>query len=115
METTRVKFNIRSFVALMAGMSALGLPVTGIACHYYGFEPMTVARHAWMSAHNILGFIFAVSALWHAALNRRAIGGYIRNVAAKTPRISREAALAAVTVVCLTLLITSHAFHAGAH
>ena len=51
-------FNPRAFVALMVGFSGIGLPMTGIANHIFGFSPLTIERHAWMSAHTVLGLLF---------------------------------------------------------
>jgi hypothetical protein len=43
-------FKYRAFVAMMMVFSGLGLPVTGIANHAYGFAPLWVERHTWMSS-----------------------------------------------------------------
>jgi hypothetical protein len=107
---TKKKINIRAFVALTAAVAGLGLPVSGFFNHLFQMDPMTLSRHAWMSAHNILGVIFVVFAIWHAALNRRALITHTRNFAMQIPFISREAALA-VGVVALGLsLFVGHTF-----
>jgi len=90
---------MRAFVALALTFSGLGLPVTGYVNHVYQFAPMSMARHAWMSAHNILGVQFAVFAIWHAILNRRALS------------FNRMAVYAGLTVGLLSALVVSHAFH----
>ncbi|MCX5856113.1 MAG: DUF4405 domain-containing protein [Deltaproteobacteria bacterium] len=113
MEKTMKKFNIRAFVALMIAFSALGLPITGIANHVYGFSDLTVTRHAWMSAHNILGLLFIIFSIWHIVLNRRALLNYIRGAAARIPFLSREAALAGAVVTLALFIFVGHAFHAG--
>lgn len=97
------KFDKRAFVALVAGFSALTLPVSGLVNHYLGFSPPTMERHAWMSAHNTLGVLFVVSAIWHCLLNRRALWNHLR----------REAALAGLVVAGVLFLFVSHAFLAG--
>ena len=107
------KFNTRAFVALMIAFSGLGLPVTGIANHIYGFLPLSVARHAWMSAHNILGLLFVVFSIWHIVLNRRTLRNHIKGVVARIPLVSREGILAVVSVAVLLLLFVGHAFHVG--
>ncbi len=48
----RPSFNVRAFASVGMACAGLGLPVTGWATHALQFEPMTVARHAWMTAHN---------------------------------------------------------------
>jgi hypothetical protein len=105
-------FNIRAFVFYMIALSGLGLPVTGIALHEYAFSPFTAARHAWMSAHNILGVLFAVFSIWHAALNRKAVLNYFRGLAGHV-FTGREAALAASIIAMALLIFTGHAFHMG--
>jgi len=112
MERTGRKFNARAFTALMIAFSGLGLPVTGVANHFYGSEPLSFARHAWMSAHNALGLLFAVFAIWHVVLNRRALWNHLRSAAARVSPLSREALLAATVVAAVLLLFVGHAFHA---
>jgi hypothetical protein len=106
-------FSVRAFVALVAAIAGLGLPVTGVANHLHQLAPMTTARHAWMSAHNILGLLFVVFALWHAILNRRALVKHVGGLAERLPRVSREAALAALLVTVLLVAVLGHALHAG--
>jgi hypothetical protein len=103
----------RAFVALAMAFSAIGLPATGIANHLHQFEGLTRARHAWMSAHNSLAFLFVVFAAWHVALNWRPLTRHARGLAARFPSVSREAALAAALVGGLLLLAVGHAPHLG--
>ena len=112
MEKPARKFRYRTFVDLMLGICVPGLAVTGIANHIHGFSNLTVARHAWMAAHNVLGVLFAACAIGHMLLNRRALWSHIRSLAAGNALASREA-LAAGAVMALALLFVSHAFHAG--
>ncbi len=107
------KLNVRAFVALMIGLSGLGLPLTGVMNHTYGFAPPSVERHAWMSAHNVLGLLFTVFCLWHVILNRRALLAHVRSVAGRLPACSREATLAATVVALALVLFVGHAFLAG--
>lgn len=110
--TTR-PFNYRGFVAAMACFSGMGLPVTGIVNHFHGLAPVTVERHAWMSAHNILGLLFVVFCVWHAVLNRRALWNHMRSGFNRIPGVSREAILAGTVVALALLIFVGHAFHAG--
>ena len=112
-EEKRRKLNRRAFVALMVCFSGLGLPVTGIANHIYGLSPLTVERHAWMSAHNSLGILFVVFSIWHIVLNRRALWIYVKSAAGRIPAVSREAVLAGTVVALALLLFVGHAFHVG--
>jgi hypothetical protein len=112
-ERQNKRFSTRAFVALVMTASGVGLPLTGYMNHVYGFEPISVARHAWMTAHNVLGLLFAVSAGWHAWLNRRALLNHLRGGLAGVRRVGREAACAVAVVGLLVALFVSHAFHAG--
>jgi len=107
------KLNPGAFVALMIGLSGLGLPVTGIVNHVYGFSPPSSARHAWMSAHNGLGVLFVTFLVWHVVLNRRALWNHVRSTAARIPAMSRESMLATAVIAVTLLLFVGHAFHAG--
>ncbi len=106
-------FNYRAFVTMMACFSGLGLPATGIVNHFYGFAPATVERHAWMSAHNILGLLFVVFSVWHVVLNRRALWNHMRGGLGRVPAVGREAILAFSVVALALLVFVGHAFHAG--
>ena len=104
-------FNRRAFVALTITLAGMGLPLTGYMNHYYQMAPMTLGRHAWMTAHNILGVIFTVFALWHVIMNRRALSLYLQSGWAKCKGYNREAIAAFSLVALLLLLFVGHAFH----
>lgn len=106
-------FKHRAFVAMVMVFSGLALPVTGIVNHFYGFAPLSVERHAWMSAHNAMGLVFVVFSIWHVVLNRRALWSHVRNTVAHVPTVSREAILAISVVAGMLALFVGHAFHAG--
>ena len=110
---TGKRLNPRAFTAMMMVFSGLGLPLTGIVNHAYGFAPLSVERHAWMSAHNALGILFALFAIWHIVLNRRAVWNHVRSTASRIPAMSREAMLAGGVVAITLLVFIGHAFHAG--
>ncbi len=106
-------FNHRAFVAMVMVFSGLALTVTGVANHVYGLAPLSVGRHAWMSAHNALGLLFVVFSIWHVVLNRKALSSHVRNTAARLHVMSREAMLAGAVVAMTLLLFVGHVFHAG--
>lgn len=106
--------NTRAFVALMIGFSGVGLPVTGVANHAYGFSPLSIERHAWMSAHNVLSLLFVVFSIWHVVLNRRGLWNHARSAVGRLPGVSREAILAGTVVALAVLVFVGHAFHVGA-
>ncbi len=104
-------FNWRGFVILTATVAGLGLPITGLANHLHQLEPIvSFSRHAWMSAHNILGVLFMVSTVSHAIFNRRILLNYVRGHAAR-PEIRREAVGAIVLVAVMLFITVGHAFH----
>ena len=111
-EQKKKSLNTRSFVGLVIAFSGLGLPLTGVANHFYGFS-WTMERHAWMSAHNALGVLFVVFAIWHIVLNRRALWNHVRGTVAWIPGVSRELALASALVAVMLLLSVGHALHVG--
>jgi hypothetical protein len=113
MEKSRRKFNGRAFTSLMVALCGLGLPVTGIFNHVHGFDPLTVGRHAWMSAHNALGVLFVVFSVWHVVLNRRPLWNHLRSTAARLPALSREALVAGAVVATAVAAVVAHALHAG--
>ena len=106
-------FNLRAFSALVIGLSGLGLPPTGLVSHLYGLAPLSVTRHAWMSAHNALGVLFVVFAAVHVVLNRRALLAHARATASQLRSTSRELVLASAVIAVTLLLFVGHAFHAG--
>lgn len=114
MDNMRSRFNTRAFVVCMIAFSGIGLPLTGFANHVLGFSPLTVARHAWMSAHNILGVVFVAFSIWHSALNRRALSNHVKGAVARIPAFSREASIAGAILTLVLLLFVGHAFHVGA-
>ena len=107
----RKPFNRRAFAALTMAISGLGLPLTGYMNHYYQMSPLTLARHAWMSAHDILGVIFAIFAIWHVILNRCALGNHLWGGLGKIKRIGRETIAAFSLIAILLLFFVGHAFH----
>lgn len=107
-------FRVRSFVAVGLTVTGLGLPLTGVVNHFYGFSGLTVLRHAWMTAHNMLGLLFVGFAVWHSLINRRPLFGHFRGVAVNTFRFGRETVWACSVVLILLLLAIAHAFHGSA-
>ena len=110
---TAKKFNTRAFVALTIALSGLGLVLTGIFNHYYGFSPMTVERHSWMSAHNGLGLLFVVFSIWHAVINRRSFWKHITRSVSRAPSIGREMVLAGLVLTLSLLVCVGHVFIIG--
>ena len=107
------KFNTRAFVALMVALSGLGLPLTGLFNHWLGQSPMSVERHAWMSAHNVLGLLFLVFSIWHVLLNRRSLWKHVRRSTAQLLSLNRETVVAGAVVAFSLLLSVGHVFVLG--
>jgi uncharacterized membrane protein YidH (DUF202 family) len=104
--------NIRAFVALVAALAGVGLPVSGFANHLLQMEPMTQRRHAWMSAHNGLGLLFAAFAIWHVVLNRGAFLRYLHGLTARSHRSRQEIAWAVAVVAAVLVVTVGHTLHA---
>jgi len=104
-------FNGRAFAALGILFSLVGLAISGIMNHFLAFDGMTVERHAWMSAHNVLSVLFIAFACTHIVLNWRPLVKHFQGAATRV--ISKEAVLAFLLIVCVSALVVSHAFIAG--
>jgi Domain of unknown function (DUF4405) len=109
--TERKLFNVRGFIILTAIIAGLGLPITGIGNHLHQMEPVIFfSRHAWMSAHTILGILFMLSIVWHAIYNRRILFNYVRGHSIRSG-IGREAVGAIILVAVVLFVAVGHAFH----
>ncbi len=112
-EAMRKTFNYRAFWSLLLAVTAIGLPWTGIENHLHGFDGITVERHAWMSAHNILALLFTIAVVAHVVMNGRALLRYARGLAARTLPPSREAVVALAITAGLLFVCVGHAQVAG--
>ncbi len=110
-DTAKRRFSWRAFWSLLLVLTAVGLAWTGIQNHELGFDGPTVARHAWMSAHNALALLFLAAVTGHAVLNGRALLRHARGLAARLP--SREAVTALVLTAGLLFVAVGHAQLAG--
>ncbi len=108
-ETTPKRFSFRAFWSLLLAATMIGLPWTGIENHLHGFEGLTMARHAWMAAHNVLALLFVVAIVAHLVLNGRALLRHARGLAARVLPLSREALVALVLTAGLVFLSVGHA------
>ena len=106
----RKPFNGRAFVALTGALSGIGLPLTGLGNHLCQAHPITYSYHAWMSAHNSLGILFFVSAIWHAVLNRRVLVNYLRGARLRLSGGSREAIYAVALVAVVLFVALAHLY-----
>jgi hypothetical protein len=102
------RLNKRALVALTALISGLGLPFTGLAGHVLQSSSLHTPRHSWMVAHEVLGIMFTVSAIWHIVLNHKALANHIRGSAKRAAGVSREAFWAAALVGIMLLGALGH-------
>jgi hypothetical protein len=102
-------FNKRAFISTALFTSGLILPISGLMNHVLQFERLTLARHFWMSAHDISGILFVIFSILHISYNWRALINYVKKV--KDFIISKEAFIAIILVIIIVGLISSHAFH----
>jgi hypothetical protein len=109
METkAETRLNKRALVALVALISGIGLPFTGLPNHLLHSSPLHGARHFWIVAHEVLGIIFTVSAIWHIILNRKALANHLRGSVGRVACVSREAFWAAALVVIMLVAAFAH-------
>jgi 2-oxoglutarate ferredoxin oxidoreductase subunit delta len=102
-------FNKRAFTSIALLLSGLVLPISGIMNHQLQFDPLTQARHFWMSVHNMSAFLFTIFAITHVALNWRSLIHYVKK--AKGVIISMEAVAAVALVASIVGIFVSHVFH----
>jgi hypothetical protein len=105
----RKPFNKRAFISTALFTSGVFLPVSGIMNHILQFDGLTLARHFWMSVHDISGILFVLFSILHISYNWRALITYVKKV--KDIFISKEALIAIVLVILIVALISSHVFH----
>lgn len=103
------QFNKRAFISVGMFISGIGLPLSGIMNHYLAFDSMTTERHAWMSAHNILGIFFILFAVFHIIYNWKGLIKYIKN--SVEAFISKEAVTALSVVLFFLVLVILHTFY----
>ncbi len=106
-------FNARAFWSLLAALTLVGLPWTGIELHLHQADPLTFERHAWMAAHWTLAALFTAAVVAHAVLNFRALSRYARGLAVRIVPVSREAFTALVLTGALLLVGVGHTVLAG--
>jgi len=102
-------FNKRAFISTALFFSGLFLPISGLMNHILQFEGLTVARHFWMSVHDISGILFVIFSILHISYNWKALINYLKRV--KDIYISKEALFAIILVILIVALISSHVFH----
>lgn len=102
------ELNKRALAALVTLISGIGLPFTGLAIHLLHSSSLRGPRHFWIVAHEALGIMFTVSAIWHLVLNRRALANHIRGSAGRVAGVSREALWAAVLLGIVLFVAVGH-------
>jgi polyferredoxin len=112
-EATKKPFNYRAFWSLLAAITVVGLPWTGIENHDHQFEGLTAARHGWMAAHNILATLFVVAVVAHVVLNWRTLLKHARGLMGRVVPLSREALVALAVTAGLLLVFVGHTRLAG--
>jgi hypothetical protein len=110
MEATqqRKPFNMRGFISIAMFTAGMILPVSGIMNHQLAFE-VSVARHFWMSVHNMAATLFTVAAVAHIVLNWRPLVRHGKKIAGAM--ITKEAGAAVGVVLGVVSLFAMHALH----
>jgi hypothetical protein len=101
-------FNRRALVSVAMIASGTSLPISGIMNHLLQFEPFTIARHFWMSVHNMSAILFSVFVIFHLTYNWSVLVKHLRKV--KGIRISKEAVIAIILVAGIVGLFSLHTF-----
>jgi hypothetical protein len=102
-------FNKRALISTALFTSGIILPISGLMNHVLQFEGLTIARHFWMSVHDISGILFAIFSILHISYNWRTLVNYLKKV--KDSIISKEALIAIILVFLIVGLFSSHTFH----
>jgi hypothetical protein len=102
-------FNKRAFISTALFVSGVSLPITGFMNHSLQFGSFSIARHFWMSAHDVAGILFVLFAIVHISYNWRLLLNYAKK--AKEKFISKETLAAIALVIIVVGLISSHVFH----
>jgi succinate dehydrogenase hydrophobic anchor subunit len=108
METNKKTFNKRAFISSGLFISGLLLPL-GWLIHFTDFKFYPKLNEFWMSVHNAATTLFVVFLIIHLIYNWKAMQAYITK--SKTKLISKETLYAAILVVFIVGLFSSHVFH----
>jgi uncharacterized membrane protein len=103
-------FNKRGFVSMLAGLSFLTLPFTGLLMHKARESSDAFGNHLWMGAHNIFAVLFLVTAIFHIKYNWPVLMIYVKKGAEKLSGLSREAAAALGVFFVIIVLSIGHAY-----
>jgi hypothetical protein len=106
---TQKPFNKRAFTSVAMLISGLILPFSGFMNHELQFEPLSIQRHFWMTMHNTSAILFVIFAIIHITFNWRALFAYVKQKGAIF--IKKEGILAAIVVILVVSLLSSHVFH----
>jgi hypothetical protein len=109
-KTNKKEFNKRALTALIALISGISLPFTGLAIHLFHSGSPEGPRHFWIAAHEALGIIFTISTLWHIFLNRKALYNHLRGAAGQLAGVSRETLCAIALVAVILFVAAGHSF-----
>lgn len=101
--------NRRPLVTTGMVFSGIGLPITGFANHLYSAQAASIARHAWMAAHNSLGVVFTGFVIAHVVINRGAVWRSMKGFISGLPA-ARGSLWTTAIVTIMTTLAVGHAF-----
>lgn len=106
-------FNRKAFVTIAMLVAGILLPISGIVNHRMQFDPLTPARHFWMSVHNMSALLFVIMVVIHLFYNFRPLVNHMKKL--QSIRVRREAVLALAFVLVVVGLFSYHAFAVVAH
>jgi hypothetical protein len=108
MEASKKRFNWRAFVALMAALTGLSLPISGFALHITRHLQNLKLIDFWMELHTFLGSVFVVFIIWHTVLNFHPLTSYLKPKAQALTPLPREAVFALLGFITLIIFGVSN-------
>lgn len=108
METNKKAFNKRAFISSGLFISGLLLPL-GWLIHFTDIESNPKLNELWMAVHNAATTLFAIFLIIHLTYNWKAMKAYITK--SKTKLLSKETLYAAILVLFIVGLFSSHLLH----
>lgn len=111
-QETRSGFKGRAFISTTAGLSFVGMCVTGIIlfvvppgriANWTGWTIFGLTKHQWQGLHIWFSLVFMVAACVHLYYNWRALLSYFKGKVSKTLALRWEWMLALVVCVMITV------------
>jgi hypothetical protein len=109
-EEAKKKFNWRSYVSVLTGLSFIGMAFTGIilffvppgrVANWTGWTMLALTKQQWIGLHDWFSIIFVIASVFHLYLNWKPFAGYFKSKVTSAFGLRAEWALAAVTCIAV--------------